>query len=176
MYLGSGSPSAPAPITFTLTSAGGGIWTGAGTAPSVPGEYHYTVGIFVRGARTIIDNDAWNIKVAGASAGTSSTLPSDVPLAPPFSYGNPSPATFSAEGRTVSGGEVVSTTRTDVAPGTVSQWYIVHFPRAGWTVDPSTIPAAGAASFSMVATKGNRACVVEYVGSTVNVFYGTFTS
>lgn len=100
-------------------------------------------------------------------------MPADVPLAPPFSYGNPSPAIFTAEGRTVNGSEVVSTTRTDVSPSTVAQWYEVHFPRAGWTVDQSTVPPAGATSFTIVATSGSRVCVVSYAASTVHVFYGT---
>jgi hypothetical protein len=138
------------------------------------------VGIYVNGKRTLREDDSWNVKVVGGSAPTATgpsqaqTLPADIPLAPPFSYGNPVPAVFSAAGHTINGSEVTSTTRTDIAPSVVSQWYAVHLPRAGWSVDPSTIPGPAATSFTMVAVSGDRAVVVQYAGYTVQVFYGSF--
>lgn len=176
MYLSSG-PGGAAPLTLSLVGDGAGNWTAAGAAPASAGTYHYTVGIYVRGVRTIVDKDGWNITVTGSSTGASgATMPSDIPLAPPFSYGNPVPAVFSAEGRTIDGSEVVSTTRTDVSAATVAQWYEVHFPRAGWSVDQSTIPAAGAPSFAIAATSGGRVCVASYSAAAVHVFYGTLPS
>jgi hypothetical protein len=126
----------------------------------------------------VVDNDGWNIQVTGSSAPTpaaAQSLPATIPLAPPFSYGNPVPAVFSAEGKTVTGSEVVSTTLPNVTPDTVAQFYTTHLPRAGWTVDPSTVPAAGAPSFSIVATSTGdpSVCVVQYSDSTVHIFYGT---
>lgn len=185
MYLGSGAPNAPAPETFTLVQSSPGSWTGAGSAPSVAGAYHFTVGLYnAAGARTLVDNDGWNIQVTGGASSTSSTpaapsgpqpLPANIPLAPPFSYGNPVAAVFSAEGKTVNGSEVVSTTITGVSPDTVAQFYVDHLPRAGWTVDQSTVPAGGAASFSIAATTSGspNVCIVEYSASTVHIFYGT---
>lgn len=176
MYIGSGIPSSSSPITISLTESGAGTWTGTATAPSSGGQYHYSVGLYdAAGRRTIADNDSWNITVTAPSAAQVQPLPADIPLVPPFSYGNPVAAVFSAEGRTVSGSEVVSNARPDVAPSTVSAWYVSHLPRAGWTVDSSTIPAAGATAFTIVATSGQRACVVEFGAGTVHVFYGTFS-
>lgn len=179
VYLSAG-PTGPPPSTFTLTETSPGVWSAAAAAPSTPGEYHYTVGLFAGGKRTLRDDDSWNVKVVGgdSQAGTgpaqAQTLPADIPLAPPFSYGNPVPAVFNAAGHTINGSSVTSTSRSDIAPSVVSQWYEVHLPRAGWSVEPSTIPAPAATSFTMVGTSGNRAVVVQYAGYTVQVFYGSF--
>jgi len=176
LYLGSGAPNAASPLTYFLVESSAGTWTGTGTAPSVAGQYHFTVGLYPRGGkRILLDNDAWNVVVTGGSAGSGAppSLPADIPLAPPFSYGDPVAAVFNAAGRTVSGAEVVSTTRSDVAPASVAQFYMTHFPRAGWTVDPSSAPPAGATSFSIYATCGNRVCIVEYSGYTIHLYYGS---
>lgn len=185
VYLGSGAPSAPAPATYTLAPVGPGRWEGGGTAPSVVGEYHFAVGLFDRaGSRTVADNDGWNIQVNGQPtaapvAAQVQPLPADIPLAPPFSYGNPIAAQFNAGGTAVNGSEVVSTTRPDVAPAVVAQFYSLHLPRAGWNVAPSTLPAPGATSFSIYATApgtaGTRVCIVQYSGSTIYIFYGTIS-
>jgi hypothetical protein len=176
VYLGSGMPNGPSPETFVLARVAPGTWSATGSAPSVSGQYHYTVGLYVAGRRTIVDNDNWNVQVTGGSSGSASgpqPLPGNVPLAPPFSYGNPVAATFTAEGRSINGSEVISTTRTDVTPTFVAQWYETHLPRAGWAVDQSTIPAAGATSFTIVGTAGSQVVVVQYAASTVYIFYGT---
>jgi hypothetical protein len=183
MYLGTGSPTGPAPMTIPLSNSGGGTWSGSITAPTAAGIYHYTVGLYgASGRRTLLDNDAWNVRVAAAvlptptptPAPVTTTFPSDIPLAPPFSYGNAVPAVFSADGRSLHGVEVVSNSRPDVAASTVAQFYEDRLPRAGWNVDQLTVPPAGATSFTIVATSGaSRVCVVEYSGSTVQIFYGT---
>jgi hypothetical protein len=183
MYLGTGSPTGPAPMTIPLSGSGGDTWSGEATAPTESGEYHYTVGLYgASGRRIVLDNDAWNVQVGAAETPTPTpapvtTFPSDIPLAPPFSYGNPVPAVFSADGQSIHGVEVVSNSRPDVAPSAVAQFYEDRLPRAGWTVDQSTVPPAGATSFTMVATSagatGTRYCVVQYSGSTVQIFYGT---
>jgi hypothetical protein len=177
LYLGSGAPNVAAPVTYLLIESSAGTWTGTGTAPSVAGQYHFTVGLYPRAGkkRILLDNDAWNVAVTGGSgpSGAPPSLPADIPLAPPFSYGDPVAAVFNAAGRTVSGAEVVSTTRSDVAPASVAQFYLTHLPRAGWTVDPSSAPPPGASSFSIYATSGNRVCVVEYSGYTIHLYYGS---
>jgi hypothetical protein len=177
LYLSSG-PGGAGPVTMTLDPLGGGAWASSGTAPSSAGTYHYSVGLYdLTGKRTVADDDAWNITVTGSTQPSGpQPLPADVPLAPPFSYGNPQPAVFSAEGHSVSGSEVVSNSRPEVGAAVVAQWYETHFPRAGWTVDQSTVPGAGATSFSIVATTGgNRVCVASYSGGVVQVFYGSFS-
>lgn len=177
LYLAAG-PGGGTPLTFTLSPLGSGLWGASGTAPTTPGTYHYSVGVYSpAGQRTVADNDAWNITVVGAPQQTGpQPLPDNVPLAPPFSYGNPQAAVFSAEGRTVNGSEVASNARPDVAASVVAQWYEIHFPRAGWSVDPSTVPGPGAASFSIVATGGNQVCVASYSGGVVQIFYGSLSS
>jgi len=177
LYLSSG-PGGASPVTIVLSSLGGGIWSGAGTAPAASGTYHFSVGVYdLSGRRNVADSDSWNISVSGAPQATGpQALPADIPLVPPFSYGNPQTAVFSAEGRTVNGSEVVSNSRPDIGGSEVVQWYETHFPRAGWTVDQSTVPGADAASFSLVATAGaNRVCVVSYSGGVVQLFYGSFS-
>lgn len=183
LYIGSGAPNAPAPVAYSLVRSAAGTWTGTVPAPNVPGQYQYSVGIFDgTGTRHVAANDGWNLLVDGptsaAAAPTAATsqaqpLYADIPLAPPFSYGNPVPAVFSAVGQQVTGSEIISTRRPDVSPSAVAQFYTIHFPRSGWTVDPSTIPAPGATSFTMVATSGNRVCVVQYQDFTIDLFYGT---
>lgn len=161
---------------FTLVRTSPGTWEATGTAPTVPGTYHYSIGVFdAAGHRSIADNDGWNIQVAAVSTPVPQvlTFPADIPLAPPFSYGNPVPATFNAAGRTINGAEVVSSTRTDVPATTVAQFYSTHLPRAGWTVDNSSVPGPGATAFTMVGTSGSRVCVVQYSAGTVQVFYGS---
>lgn len=183
MYLSSG-PGGGGPITLTLAETSPGTWVGSRAAPLTPGTYHYTVGLYdFSGNRTTADNDNWNVTVTGNSGigGSNATptsppagpqpLPADIPLAPPFSYGNPVAATFSADGEQIQGSEVVSNSRPDIPGSTVSDFYSVHFPRAGWTI--SSGPGAGASSFTMVATSGNRVCVVQYSGGTVQIFYGS---
>lgn len=179
MYLGSGAPGTAGPETFPLSEGPTGTWTGGGTAPAVAGTYHYTVGIFTATGRHIVDNDSWNIQVTGAptSAPSAAALPADIPLVPPFNYGNPVPATFTGEGHSVNGAEVVSNSRPDVPASSVASFYEAHLARAGWTVDQSSVPSAGAASFSIGATKsgstGTRVCIVQYSGSAVHILYGT---
>jgi hypothetical protein len=178
LYLSAG-PGAAGPVTFTLAPQGAGIWGASGTAPSTSGSYHYSVGIYdASGRRTVADNDAWTITVTAATAVSAGPqpLPADVPLAPPFSYGNPQAAVFSAEGRTVNGSEVVSNSRPDISASVVAQWYEIHFPRAGWTVDQGTIPGPSATSFSISATTaGGRVCVASFSGGVVQMYYGTFS-
>lgn len=179
MYLGSGAPGSPGPKTFVLTDQGDGTWIGTGTAPSVAGMYHYTVGMFTRSGRFVVDNDNWNVQVGGsptsAPAVSAAPLPADIPLAPPFSYGDPVPAQFNAEGKSVNGSEVVSNSRPDVPASAIADFYQAHLPRAGWTVDSSTTPSSG--SFSITASKaganGTRVCIVQYSGSAVHILYGT---
>jgi hypothetical protein len=177
LYLGSGAPNAPSPSTYPLAQGTAGVWTGTGTAPSVGGTYHFTVGLYsAAGRRFLEDNDGWNVTVQGGNgaAGTGSgvkPLFADIPLAPPFSYGNPVAAVFNADGRTVNGSEVVSNTRTDVAASTVAQFYSVHFPRSGWSTAGATVPD-GATSFSISATSGSRVCIVQFSAGTVHIFYG----
>jgi hypothetical protein len=178
LYLGSGAPNAPSPSTFPLAQSSQGVWSGTGTAPSVGGTYHFTVGLYsAAGRRFLEDNDAWNVQVHGGSTGANGTgnsikpLFADIPLSPPFSYGNPVQAVFNANGRTVNGSEVFSNTRTDVSASTVAQFYSVHFPRSGWTTAGVTVPA-GATSFSLSAISGSRVCVVQFSAGTVHIFYG----
>jgi hypothetical protein len=180
LYLGSGAPNAPAPITFPLTQGPPGKWSGGGIAPAVAGTYHFTVGLYnASGRRFLEDNDAWNVQVQGAppSSGPSAIasgaqpLFADIPLAPPFSYGNPVEAVFNANGRTVNGSEVMSNTRTDVSASVVAQYYSIHFPRSGWSTAGVTVPA-GATSFSLTATSGSRVCIVQFAAGTVHIFYG----
>lgn len=179
MYLGSGAPGSAGPETFTLTRGPDGTWTGTGTAPTAGGGYHYTVGVFTATGRHLVDNDNWNIQVTGSptSAPSAASLPADISLVPPFNYGNPVPATFSGEGRSVTGAEVVSNARPDVPASAVANFYEAHLARAGWSVDQSTFPPSGATSFSIGATKasgnGTRVCIVQYSGATVHIFYGT---
>lgn len=182
MYLGSFGPTAPSPVTYSLSQVAPGTWTAQATAPSAPGQYHFTVGLYDgAGRRTVADRDGWNVEVTGqptsVPAPQAQAIPDDIPLAPPFSYGNPVAASFTAGGRTVNGSELISTTRPDVSPSFVAQFYTVHLPRAGWTVDPSSSPAPGATSFSIYATQagasGTRVCIVQYSGSTIHILYGT---
>lgn len=178
MYLGSGAPNAPAPLTYALIRSSSGTWTGSGQAPSAPGQYHFTVGLFGAAAgRTVADNDAWNIVVAGSSSGQAQPLPDDIPLAPGFTWGNPTPAVFSAAGSSVTGSEVASTTRPDITATSVAQFYNVRLPRAGWNLDQAA--PVGVASFTVSASKpgaaGTRVCIVQYAGSTVHIFYGTLS-
>jgi hypothetical protein len=180
LYLGSGAPSAPSPSTFPLAQSAPGKWSGSGSAPTVAGTYHFTVGLYnASGRRFLVDDDAWNVQVQSGAApsGTNGTtngvkpLFADIPLAPPFSYGNPVEAVFNANGRTVNGSEVVSNTRTDVSASVVAQYYSVHFPRSGWSTSGVTVPP-GATSFSLSATSGSRVCIVQFAAGTVHIFYG----
>lgn len=171
VYLGSGAPGSSGPISIALTQGTAGTWSGSLTAPSQSGLYHYTVGLYVAGRRTIVDNNNWNVKVLPSST-AANPLPDNIPLAPPFNWGNPISTTFQANGQTISGSEVVSNTRTDVTESYVAQWYANRLPAAGWTVEPSTIPAKGATSFTMVATSGAQVCVVQYAAGTIHIFYG----
>jgi len=185
LYLGSGAPPAPPPVAYSLVEIAPGTWTGTGAAPTVGGQYHFTVGLYDHlGRRTVVDRDGWNIEVSAQptsapppAAGQAQPLPADIPLAPPFSYGNPVPAVFSARGESVSGSEVVSTTRPDVQPSFVARFYSLHLPRAGWSVDQSGLPGPGATSFtisaSMTGTNGTSVCIVQYSASTIHIFYGS---
>lgn len=175
MDLGSGAPAAPGPSAFALTEASPGTWSAHGAVPAVPGEYHFTVHIQMGNRWLIRDNDAWNITVGSAAPtpvpAASLTVPPEL-LAPPFSYGYPRAAVFSANGRSVTGVEVSSNARPDIAPSTVAAYYTAHLPRAGWSVNSSNA-GAGATSFSISAAEGSRVCVVEYDAATVHIFYGT---
>ncbi len=181
MYLGSGLPNAPAPLTFELSESAPGRWSAQGLAPQTAGTYHFTVGLFsASGRRFLEDNDGWNVTVRATSGGTTTeqgggsapALFADVPLAPPFSYGNPVQAVFNANGSVVNGAEIVSNTRTDVPASTVATFYSIHFPRAGWSTAGVTLPA-GATSFTLSATSGSRVCIVQFAAGTVHIFYGT---
>jgi hypothetical protein len=171
LYLGSGVPGSSGPITVTLTQGAAGSWSGVLTAPAQPGVYHYTVGLYSGGKRTVIDNNNWNIKVLQAST-AAGPLPDNIPLVPPFNWGNPVAASFQADGRTISGSEVVSNTRTDVPASYVARWYTNRLPASGWTIVPSTLPAQGASSFTIVANSASQVCVVQYAAGTVHIFYG----
>lgn len=171
LYLGSGAPGTSGPISTTLAQGADGSWSGVLTAPSQPGVYHYTVGLYTGGRRTVVDNNNWNIKVLQSST-AAGPLPDNIPLVPPFNWGNPVPATFQADGRSISGAEVVSNTRTDVTAGYVAQWYSNRLPASGWNIVPSTLPAHGATAFTIVANSGSQVCVVQYAAGTVHIFYG----
>jgi hypothetical protein len=171
VYLGSGVPGTSGPISATLSQGAPGTWTGTLTAPTQPGYYHFTVGLFTGGRRTVIDNNGWNIRVLQSSSGVQ-PLPDNIPLVPPFNWGNPVAATFSADGRSINGSEVTSTTRPDVTASYVAQWYSNRLPASGWTIVPSTLPAQGATSFTIVANSGSQVCVVQYAAGTVHIFYG----
>jgi len=178
VYLGSGSPTGPAPTTLSLARTAPGTWTASGAAPAAPGQYHFTVGLYnAAGRRLLVDNDNWNLTVGGATTGgpggVAQPLPADIPLAPGFNWSNPVAATFQALGKTVNGSSVASNARPDIAPSTVATFYETRLPRAGWNVDQSTLPGAGATSFSIFATSGARVCVVEYGGGAIRILYGT---
>ena len=166
VYLGSGAPNAPAPLTYALTESSPGTWTGGGAAPTVGGQYHYTVGLFTpSGRRVVLDNDAWNVTVSGGSSGpAAAAFPDDIPLAPGFNYGNPTPATFTTGGQTVNGAEVVGTAAAQVDPSTVGQFYSIRLPRAGWIV-------TGSSAGSISAVSGDRVCLIQYSASSVQIFY-----
>ncbi|GAC1470066.1 MAG: hypothetical protein PVSMB7_20350 [Chloroflexota bacterium] len=175
--LGSGSPTGPAPRGYTLTEIAPGRWSASGTAPLAAGDYHFTVHLESGGSRLFRDNDAWNVTVGSPPPTAGVLAPQPVSpelLAPPFSYGAPQAAVFSAAGRTVNGSEVVSDSRPDIAASTVATYYLTHLPRAGWSVSGSGVPA-GVTSFSLSASSGSRVCVVEYSGATVHVFFGTLS-
>jgi hypothetical protein len=140
-----------------------------------PGQYYFTVGLFDKaGRRSVVQNGAWSLVVRGAtSTGAAQPLPADVPLAPGFSYGNPVAATFNAAGHVISGSEVVSTTNPSANGGALGQFFSVRLPRAGWTVDPATVPAAGATSWSIVGTIGRRVLVVQFSAATLHFYYGS---
>ncbi|MGI8968701.1 MAG: hypothetical protein ACR2GA_06325 [Chloroflexota bacterium] len=175
LYLSAG-PNGAGPFSYVMTKSEPGTWVTTVTAP-VPGDYHYTVGVFDNaGQRTIADNDAWNIRVTAApgSAGNGpQALPDDIPLAPPFSYGSPVAAVFSAAGNSINGSEVISSSRPDVSTSIVGAFYTTHLPRAGWVVDSSSGTAPEATSFSIVASQGSQVCLVQYSGGTVRIYYGT---
>ncbi|MGH2448066.1 MAG: hypothetical protein ACRDFS_05620, partial [Chloroflexota bacterium] len=129
--------------TYSLAESSAGTWDASIAAPSTTGTYHYTVGLYPdTGNRRVIDNNGWNVQVGSGSSGGNSggaqSLPANLPTAPPFSYSNPVPATFTAEGRSIQGSEVISDTRTDVPASSVSNFYEDHLPRSGWSVDGST--------------------------------------
>lgn len=180
LYIGSGSSAASGPVTIPLSQVSPGSWAGTGAAPSVPGSYHFTIGVYnAAGVRRIADSDSWNLLVSGGSVASSSggvqPLPADVPLAPPFSYGNPQPAVFTAAGQSVNGSVVSSTTRTDVPASDVSSFYMTHLPRAGWSIGSGASP--GATSFSIYATTagGKRVLIVEYSLATLHLYYGNLS-
>lgn len=177
LYLSSG-PGGAGPLTYTLTQTTPGTWAGSGAAPAAPGRYHYSVGVYDQaGTRTIADNDGWNIQVGPAAPTGPQPLPGNIPLAPPFSYGNPVVARFTAEGKQVDGSAVVSNLRPDVSAAVVAQYYVVHLPRAGWTIDTGGIPPAGATAFSITATSGpSQVCVIQFTAGTVEIFYGSLSS
>jgi hypothetical protein len=175
VYLSSGPGSSAGPFSYDLSQSADGHWAGAFTAPAAPGQYYFTVGVFNRaGRRSVVENGAWSLVVRGAaSTGTAQPLPGDVPLAPGFSYGNPVPATFNAAGHVISGSEVVSTTNPSANGGALGQFFSVRLPRAGWTVDPATVPAAGATSWTIVGTIGRRVLVVQFSAGTLHFYYGS---
>ncbi len=182
MYLGSGAPNSPSPVVLSLSEGPTATWTGSVVAPSAAGMYHFTVGLFSGGRRTVVDNDSWNIQVVGAPTSqpapepAAAALPGDIPLVPPFSYLNPVVAVFNAGGSVVHGSEVSSNLRTDVSAAAIADFYQSHLPRAGWSVEDSGTPPGGN-SFTIVATKsdaaGTRVCIVQYSGGIVHIFYGT---
>lgn len=149
-----------------------------------------------------IDNNGWNITVTGSGNTGSNTgntgsagnpgssgngasegnpiiqaqgpqpLPGNMPLAPPFSYGNPVVAIFSAAGQTISGSEVVSSTISSVSATTVADYYSVHLARAGWTITSGASPGPGATSFTISATSGSEVVVISYASGTQHIYYG----
>jgi len=144
-----------------VTGGGGGISSGssaAGTSSASDAAASSGSGTAATGA---------------ATGGTVPPLPADMPLAPGFSYGNPVAAVFNAEGHVIQGAEVVSTTNTTQNGGALGQFYATRLPRAGWTVDSSTIPAPTAASWSIAATSGSRVTVVQFSAGVIHIFYGT---
>lgn len=179
LYIGSGLPNAPAPLTYTLFRLAPGTWVGTGNAPSTGGAYHFSVGLYKAAGQVIHkDRDSWNIVVRGGSQTKPSSaqpLPVDIPLAVPFSFGSPVSAVFSALGKSISGSEVVSNALPNVSPSVVVQFYETQLPRAGWAT--SAGPPRGAMSFTISGTKqgggGTRVCIVQFSGATVHVFYGT---
>jgi hypothetical protein len=174
VFLTAGPGSAS--FSYSLQNVGGGSWAARFPAPTTPGTYHFTVTIFNAAGRAFPhDNDAWNIVIAAAptpGGGPPATIPANLPLAPPFSFSNPMTATFTAEGRSINGAEVVSDSRPDISASTVAQFYLKRFPRSGWTIDQSTVPSPGATSFTIVATAGQQVCVVVYSASSIQEFFG----
>lgn len=176
LYLSAGPAAYNA--SYPLGRSAPHSWSGTIPAPPAPGSYHYTLSLFdASGVAHAVDNDAWTLRVRGGPTATAAvpsvpaTIPADIPLVPPFSYSNPTPATFAAEGQTLSGAEVVSDSRPDIKASTVAQWYLARYPRAGWTVDARSIPPPGATTFTIVASQGGRVSAVSYANGTVTVFY-----
>jgi len=176
MYLGSGATTGFSPVTIDMSRTGAGTWGATVTAPDQSGTYHFTVALFgPRGGRNVLDNDGWNVTVSGgstASTGGAQAPPADILYAPPFSYGNPVAATFTAEGQSINGSEIISNSLPGVSAETIGNWYDTRLPRAGWTVQTGAIPA-GATSFTIVATEGSQVCVVQFASGTVSIYYGT---
>ena len=173
-YLGTVGPQAPAPVSYELARGSGGHWSTSGSAPPASGTYGYTIGLYdPEGKRNVVSGQSWLIQVGSSqtSAGPQ-PFPNDIPYAPPFSYGAPVAATFNAEGKTINGSEVSSNQRPDVSPNAVAQFYASRLPRNGWSVDQSTVPAPGATSWLLVATKSGRVVAVQFSHATVQIFYG----
>lgn len=171
VYLGSGVPGTSGPITVGMSETATGTWVGSLSAPAQPGYYHFTLGLYSGGRRTVVDNNNWNIRVLQPSS-AAQPLPDNIPLVPPFNWGNPIAATFNAGGHTISGSVVTSSTRADVTASYVAQWYTNRLPASGWSIVPSSVPAPGATSFTIVADSGSQVCVVQYAAGTVHIYYG----
>jgi hypothetical protein len=177
LNLTAGPGSQSGPFTYSLTQTSDGQWSATVSAPIGGGTYYFNVAIFdSKGHRTIAESSAWMLTVNAPtptpSAGAS-PLPTNMPLAPGFSYGNPEAAVFTGEGHVIQGSEVTSTTDTSASGGQLGQYFVTRLQRAGWTVDESTAPAAGAATWSIAATSGNIVTVVQFAAGTLHIFYGT---
>lgn len=175
LYLSAGPAASAGPFSYELTQSSDGHWTSSIAAPTVPNTYYFTVGLFDEaGHRATIQNDAWMVTVRSqAPPRTAQPFPADIPLAPGFSYGNPQVASFTAEGRTIQGSVVSSTTNIAADGSALGQFYAARLPRAGWAVDAATVPPAGATSWSIVASSDGRFLVVQFGSGTLRFYYGT---
>jgi hypothetical protein len=177
LNLTAGPGSQSGPFTYNLTQTSDGHWSASAPAPRGGGAYYFNVAIFdSTGHRSIAESSAWMLTVA-APTPTATTgaepLPANMPLAAGFSYGNPEAAVFTGEGQVIQGSEVTSTTNTSTSSGQLGQYFVTRLQRAGWTVDQSTVPAPGAATWSIAATSGNIVTVVQFAAGTLHIFYGT---
>jgi hypothetical protein len=176
VYLTAGPGAAAGPFSYTLVQTSDGHWSTSVAAPSAGGEYSFSVGVFdTAGHRNVISAGSWVLSVHSAQPTVAPVepLPDNMPLAPGFSYGNPQPAVFTGAGKVIHGAEVASTTDPSANGSALAQYFSVHLPRAGWVVDQSTVPPAGATSWSIAATSGSEVAVVQFGAGTIHIFYGS---
>jgi hypothetical protein len=159
-----------------MTQTSDGHWSASITAPVAGGEYTFSLGLFdTAGRRNVVSANSWllNIRSAKPTVAAVQPLPANIPLAPGFSYGNPQSAVFTGAGKVIQGAEVTSTSNPSADGSALGQYFDTHLARAGWAIDPSTIPPAGATSWSITATSGSLVTVVQYGAGTIHIFYGT---